>query len=54
MHLYAPKNNKYMKNYKIKEPIYLMHLDANNLCKWTISQKFPVNGFEWINDTSHK
>ena len=25
-----------------------MHLDANNLYGWGMSQKLPVNGFKWI------
>ena len=25
---------------------YLMHLDANNLYRWAMSQKLPVNGFK--------
>ena len=49
IHRYAKANNKYMKNY-VKRIIssYLMYLDANNLYKWAISQKLPVNGFKWI------
>ena len=39
-----------MKNYdKKKESSYLQYWDANNLCGWTMSQKLPVNNFEWIN-----
>ena len=27
---------------------YLMHLDANNLYGWEMSQKLPVSDFKWI------
>ena len=29
-----------------------MYLDANNLYGWTMSQKLPVNGFEWVEELS--
>ena len=39
MHRCAVANNEYMKNYdKNKESSYLMHLVANNLYGWTLSQ----------------
>ena len=42
-------NNKYMKNYnKSIKSSYLQYLDANNLYGWAMSQKLPVDGFEWI------
>ena len=37
---------------KNKESSYIQHWDANNLYGWTMSEKLPVNNFEWIKDTS--
>ena len=37
---------------KDKKSPYLQYWDANKLYGWAISQKFPVNNFEWIEDTS--
>ena len=37
---------------KNKELSYLQYWDVNNLYGWAISQKFPVNNFKWIKDTS--
>ena len=51
---HAKANNKHMKNYnenKESSSSYLMYLDANNLYRWAMSQKLPIDGFEWI-DTS--
>ena len=31
---------------------YLQYWDVNNLYDWAMLQKFPVNNFEWIQDTS--
>ena len=46
---YAKVNNKYMKNYnKNIKSSYLVYLDANNFYGWAMSQKLPVNEFEWI------
>ena len=45
--------NKYMKDYdKNKEVPYLKYWDVNNFYGRAMSQKLPVNKFEWIKDTS--
>ena len=50
---YAKSNNKYMKDYdKNKESLYLKYCDVNDLYGCAMSQKLPVNNFEWIKDTS--
>ena len=49
----AKANSKYVKNYdKNIESSYLMYLDANNLHGWAMSQRLPVNGFEWMEQLS--
>ena len=53
IHHYAKANNKYVKDYdKNKEPLYLKYLDVNNSYSSAMSQKLPVNNFEWIEETS--
>ena len=50
---YAKANNKYMKDYhRNKKSSYLKYRDLSNLHGWAMSQKRPVNNFEWINDNS--
>ena len=50
---YAKANNKYTKDYhKNKESSYIQYWEVNNLYGWAMSQKLPVNKFEWIEDTS--
>ena len=42
-----------MKDYdKNKELSYLKYWDVNNLYRWAMPQKLPVNGFEWVKETS--
>ena len=50
---YAKGNNKYIKDYdKNKESSYLKCWDVNSSYSWAMSQKLPVNNFEWIKNTS--
>ena len=47
---YVKANKKYMKDYdKNKESSYLQYWDIYG---WQMSQKLPVNNFEWIKGTS--
>ena len=50
---YTKANDKYLNDYdKNKESSYLQYWDVNNfLHGWAMSQKLPVNNFEWIKYT---
>ena len=42
-----------MKDYdKNKESSFIQYFNVNNLYGWAMSQKVPVNNFEWIKHTS--
>ena len=52
---YARGNNKKIeiKDYdKNKKSSYLQYWAVNNLYRWGMSQKYPVNNFQWIKCTS--
>ena len=41
-----------MKDYdKNKESSYLKYWDVNNSYGWTRSQKLPLSGFKWVENT---
>ena len=42
-----------MKDYdKNKELPYIQYWDVNNSYGWAMSQKLPINNFEWVKGTS--
>ena len=46
-------NSKHVKDYdKNKESSYLKYYHVNNLYGWEMSQKSPVNKFEWTEESS--
>ena len=48
IHQYAKTNNKYTKKYyENKESSYLKYWGANNLHGWVMSQKLPVDNFQY-------
>ena len=46
---YFQSNNKYMNNKydKTKKSTYLQYYDVNSLYAWAMTQKLPVDCFEW-------
>ena len=53
-HQYVKANNEYMENYnKDKESLYVMHWDADNLFRWTMSRKLTVGYFNWEKTHQH-
>ena len=45
---YVKANDKYIKNHDKKtESSYSEYVDANHLHGWAMSQRLPVDGFEW-------
>ena len=52
IHQNVKANSKYIKVYdKSKESLYLKYWEANNLFGWTTSQKLPINGCKWVEET---
>ena len=53
IHRYSKANYSYMKDSdKHKESLFLNYWDVNNLYGWKMSEKLPVNNFEWIEEAS--
>ena len=51
---YVKANNEYLKNNekKKKESSYIKYKDVNNLYRWSMSQRLPVNDFKWVDEPS--
>lgn len=48
IHWYGKASNKYMEDYEPnKESSDVIYWDNNNLYEWKMSQKLPMDGFEW-------
>ena len=46
------ENNKYIQNYdQNKESLCLKYWDGNNLHRWAMSQKLPINDFKRVKET---
>ena len=53
IHSYEKTNGKYIKDYdKNKESSYLKYWDVNNLYRWEMSQKLPVDDIKWVKNTA--
>ena len=51
--MHAKANNNYMKDYdENKDDSFLIYTDYNNFYGKAMSEKLPVDGFEWIEDIS--
>lgn len=52
---YCKANNKYLPDYNPEEQsVYISYLDANNLYGVSMSQKLPINSFEWKYDITEE
>ena len=52
---HSKANNKYMGDYdSSKETKFIMHLDANNLYRWAMSQYLPYSRLKWLNEKEIK
>ena len=52
---HAKANNKYMLDYDEKKVLsFLIYTDYSNLYGKAMSQKLPVDGFEWVEDISKR
>ena len=50
-HQYAQVNASSMENYDVnRSDSYIVHLDANILYGWAMSQPLPTSNFKWLTD----
>ena len=52
IHWYAQVNSKYAKYYYNPNSLYLMYWDVNNAHRRAMSQKLPLDNFEWKDNIS--